>query len=76
MLPSFDTLKLARNAEALEDAFERLVNIADKRFMRGSIIPADYDAWYDEATSIVNDRLMDEFRPAQALQFYSDFIEG
>lgn len=76
MLPSFDTLKIARNAEALEDAFERLVDIADRRFMRGNIIPAEYDAWYQAATSIVNDRLMEEFRPAQTLQSHSDFIEG
>lgn len=76
MLPSFDTLKTARNAEELENAFERLIDVADRRFMRGNIIPEEYDAWYQSATSIVNDRMMDEFRPAQALQSYSDFIDA
>ena len=76
MLPSFDTLKTARNADALEDAFERLVDIADRRFMRESITQHEYDAWYQTATSIVNDRMMEEFRPAQALQSYSDFTEA
>ncbi len=69
MYPSFDTLKRAKTETDLEIAFERLMDRADRQFMRGAFSSQEaYDAWCDAAVAMFDLRLWEIHRDAILLE--------